>query len=479
MALAQSHRDLLARAEERVGDVLGSKWTLQALLGAGGVAAVYDAVHRNGKRVAIKILHEHLAHDAQVRERFLREAYVANSIGHPSVVQVDDDDVDDEGRPFLVMEYVDGVTLEQQRVDAGGTLAPEALLPVIAQLLDVLMVAHERGVVHRDLKPENLMLTTTGALRVLDFGLARAVELEPEGKLTQPGAILGTPSFMAPEQALGRWELVDERTDLWAVGAICFVALSGRSVHEGRTAQETLALAGTAHAPGLAEVAEVAPELAAFVDRALVYSKADRYPSAEDMVAALRDEVAPAVGVALPVRETMPSLPPAPKRAFVPAETSHVRSVEQADTVVSADAPAGAPSPPRPRSTPWLPIVLAALLGGAIVWGLMGWLGRGQIEPRAEDPAAQRGAPPPKATTAPSEIAASSTPALIGAPSATGEPTAATSSSGPAATSASPTPPPSPPTKSPRTQPTHVPPPAPTRTPPPPPPPESPLDIRK
>lgn len=431
MTVARSHQHLLEQAEERISEVLESKWTLARLLGAGGVAAVYEAEHRNGKRVAIKILHAHFAHDFGVRERFFREAYVANSIGHPAVVQIDDDGVDDDGHPFLVMERVDGVTLEQRRLEAGGTLTAEELLPIVAQLLDVLVVAHERGVVHRDLKPENLMLTGTGAVRVLDFGLARAIELEPDNKLTQPGAILGTPSFMAPEQALGRWELVDERTDLWALGAICFTALTGRAVHIGATAQETMALAGTAHAPALADVLEdVAPELAAFVDRALVYAKPDRYADADDMATELRDVVAPALGLTLPLSETPPWLTSAPKRATVSAETSYVRAVEQADTVVSSDAPARSR---RPRSAQWLPIVLAGLLGAAIVWGIMGW--RAREAPPSE---------PTKAAPAPLPnpyVAASAGTAPASAPGSSAEPSAspsAESSASPPATMSAP-----------------------------------------
>src|SRR5690606_30373931 len=147
---------LVQRAKARVGSVLNDKWTLNALLGVGGMAAVYAGTHRNKKRGAVKLLHAELSHEPSVRERFLREGYVANTVDHPGAVRVDDDDVTEDGAAFLVMELLEGETLDGRAQRKGGRLPVEEVLPIADQLLDTLTAAHGKGIVHRDLKPENL-----------------------------------------------------------------------------------------------------------------------------------------------------------------------------------------------------------------------------------------------------------------------------------------------------------------------------------
>ena len=227
--------DLVRRAESRVGALIKGKWTIDRLIGVGGMAVVYRATHRNKKRAAIKMLHPEFSLDQRIRARFLREGYLANSVGHPGAVRVDDDDVTEDGAAFLVMELLEGETVEARRVRQGGRLSAAEALPMIYQLLDVLAAAHAKGIVHRDLKPDNLFLNRDGQVKVLDFGIARLHELRDEVVKTQAGSLLGTPAFMAPEQARARWDLVDARTDLWAVGATLFTLLTGRFVHEADT----------------------------------------------------------------------------------------------------------------------------------------------------------------------------------------------------------------------------------------------------
>ena len=219
------------RAQRRVGTVLRDKYTLARVLGAGGMAAVYLGVHRNGHRVAVKVLHDDAAADPDTRARFLREGYVANSIGHPGAVRVLDDDVADDGAAFLVMELLQGETLYARARRMGGRLPVGEALALGAALCDVLAAAHDKGVVHLDVKPENLFVTTERRLKVLDFGIARA-RLAPGAWGTHHGAALGTPAFMPPEQAHGRWDEVGPRTDIWAVGATMFALITGRLVHE-------------------------------------------------------------------------------------------------------------------------------------------------------------------------------------------------------------------------------------------------------
>src|SRR5580692_5858163 len=229
MTLRQS--DLEKRALTRLGTVLRGKYRLDGLLGIGGMAAVYRATHRNQAELAIKMLHPELSLYQDFKNRFLREGYAANSVKHPSVVLVVDDDVTEDGAAFLVMELLRGVSVDALRKARGRLPALEAA-EVGIQVLDVLRAAHEKGIVHRDIKPANLFVTHDGTVKVLDFGIARARdEASPDEQATGTGVLLGTPAFMAPEQANAKPSEIDARTDLWAMGATLFTLLSGKPVH--------------------------------------------------------------------------------------------------------------------------------------------------------------------------------------------------------------------------------------------------------
>ncbi len=271
---------LIAHCQSRMGEVLSGKWRLDALIGIGGMAAVYAATHRNNSMAAIKILHPEVAQNKDIRERFLREAYIANKVGHAGTVKVLDDDVDDNGAPYLVMELLQGNSVEAWAVGQGGTLTIAQALDIIDQTLAILEAAHSHGIVHRDLKPENLFLVDNHkVVKMLDFGIARL--RQNSTKQTQTGMVMGTPAFMAPEQALGRWDEVDARTDLWAVGATLFTLLTGRSVHEAETPGEMLVKAASHEARSLARVMPAAPiALVRVVDRALAYRSDKRFPDA-------------------------------------------------------------------------------------------------------------------------------------------------------------------------------------------------------
>jgi len=211
--------ELSARATRLVGRVLRGKWRLDALIGVGGMAAVFAATHRNGKRVAVKLLHPERSIEEETKTRFLREGYVANKIDHPGVVSVLDDDVTEEGWAFLVMDLLEGETLKARWRSMKKRMPVEDVLRIAYALLDVLAVAHDNTIVHRDLKPDNVFLTTDGRVKILDFGIARLRETTEAADATRSTSMLGTPAFMAPEQARSRWDWVDARTDLWAVGA--------------------------------------------------------------------------------------------------------------------------------------------------------------------------------------------------------------------------------------------------------------------
>lgn len=286
-----------ARARGRVGQTLRGKYRLERLLGVGGMAAVYAGVHRNGRPVAVKLLHPELTLHEDIRERFLREGQVANAVEHPGAVAVLDDDVTEDGAAFIVMELLDGVTVESLGEKSRLPLA--AVCSIGLQALEVLEAAHARGVVHRDIKPANLFATRDGSVKILDFGIARLREPGATSG-TQTGLMLGTPSFMAPEQAIGRMSQIDARTDLWALGATLFTLISGHLVHEAETLQEALVKAATEPVRSLRTVAPKTPAwLVSIVDRALSFDQNARFATAHEMRVALAQHAKDATPAAL------------------------------------------------------------------------------------------------------------------------------------------------------------------------------------
>lgn len=311
-----------ARARTRLGRVLKSKWRLDRLIGVGGMGAVYAATHRNGREVAVKMLHASLSQDDEVRGRFLREGYVANKIKHPGAVIVLDDDIDDQdGSVFLVMELLEGQTVESLWRHRGQRLAPSDVLRIADSVLDVLAVAHAQGIVHRDIKPDNIYLSNEGVVKILDFGISRLREVSAVSELaTRSGFFMGTPAFMAPEQARARWSEMDARSDLWALGATMFTLLSGRLVHEADTVNEVLLAAMTKRAPSLRDVApDCPPEVVRIVDRALAFDKTERWLDAASMQVAVREALAPPTDPE--TAETVAARPPQ-----VPSEESEAEA---------------------------------------------------------------------------------------------------------------------------------------------------------
>ena len=282
-----------ADARARIGTVLNDKWTLEKLLGVGGMGAVYAGRHRNGARAAVKVLHADLARYADVRERFLREGYAANKVEHPGAVKVIDDDLitsgPDSGTAYLVMELLIGESLED-RVERGPKVSEREFLTVADAVLDVLTAAHARGVVHRDLKPENVFLArddTSGETRVkvLDFGLARLLDAHTT---TMQGVAVGTPSYMSPEQASGRHAELDGRSDLFSLAASGFRLVTGRRIHEGESPVILVTKMANMPAPKLRDVSPGASvPFARVIDRALMFNREDRYADA----AAMREDV--------------------------------------------------------------------------------------------------------------------------------------------------------------------------------------------
>lgn len=365
-------------AEARVGQVLNEKYTLERMLGMGGMAAVYLARHRNGAKVAVKILHSNFARNEQVRERFLREAYAANKVDHHGVAQVLDDDIVrggvDDGAVYLVMELLDGESLED-RAGRAPPIDEQELLRVLDSVLDVLEAAHAHGVVHRDLKPDNIFLARDpedGRLKVkvLDFGLARLQEVASS---TQFGLALGTPSYMSPEQAAGRADEIDGRTDIFAMGATGFRLLTSRRIHEEENIVMLVARMATEPAPPIRSVApDVSPAIAAIIDKALAFERADRYQTASEMRADVQALRAASVGPQAVEPAPVPAEPET-EPSLGEAKTMELRALDPSDppppvSVKTADAPAAprlsvAEEPTPRKSGRWVLALLA--LGGA------------------------------------------------------------------------------------------------------------------
>jgi serine/threonine-protein kinase len=276
-----------------VGDVLDGRYQLLRDLGRGAAGVVYEARHLfTGRFVAVKMLlpQARRKDHAELRARLEREGRALASIHHPGVVEVLDGGLTLEGYSYLVMEMLEGRTLE-------GLLAARTKLPVVdtvglgLQLCDALDAVHRAGVVHRDVKPGNILVlrSASGAevIKLLDFGIAKLLDPAPDDKLTQSGAIIGTPAYMAPEQLLAEGE-IDPRADIYSLGVTLFECLSGTVPHEGNYSKILLGAAGTAPAPPLRSRAPDVPEaLAHVVDQAISRSRAARFTSARDLAAAI------------------------------------------------------------------------------------------------------------------------------------------------------------------------------------------------
>jgi serine/threonine-protein kinase len=282
-------QDIERRAKERVGTTLRGKYRLERLLGIGGMGAVFAAVHTNNRnRVAIKMLHTELSINAEIKGRFLREGYIANTVEHPGVVRVLDDDTSEDGAVFLVLELMEGESLASMHSRLGKLEAAE-LTRFAIDLLHILDAAHEKGIVHRDIKPDNVFVTHQQVVKILDFGIARLKE-STGGTPTRSGQSVGTPAFMAPEQALGHLQKIGPHTDVWSVGATMFTLLTGRFAHDAESLSELLVRSATQPVVPIGQVnASIPAELATIIDKALAFEIAHRWKNAREMQSALAD----------------------------------------------------------------------------------------------------------------------------------------------------------------------------------------------
>ncbi|MGI8434211.1 MAG: Stk1 family PASTA domain-containing Ser/Thr kinase [Nocardioidaceae bacterium] len=340
------------------------RYELAGLLGRGGMAEVRKARDlRLGRTVAIKRLRADLASDSTFQARFRREAQSAASLNHPAVVAVYDTGVepsaDDSGLmlPYIVMEYVEGRTL-RDILREGRKILPDRALEITGSVLDALDYSHRAGIIHRDIKPANVMLTPAGDVKVMDFGIARAIA-DSSSTMTQTAAVVGTAQYLSPEQARG--EQVDARSDLYSTGCLLFELLTGRPPFIGDS-PVSVAYQHVREEP--TAPSSIDPEISAAIDaitlKALSKPVDDRYQSAAQMRAdidrALRGQVvlAPAVPGAASF-ETEHFLPPVPPAA---------------DPTRLVPVGAHRDEPPATRRT-WLWALLLLLLAAAVIAALI------------------------------------------------------------------------------------------------------------
>jgi hypothetical protein len=266
-----SHEALAAAAALRVGTVVDKRYRVDRLLGVGGMGAVFAATHLAlGKTYALKILHEVYGRDSDIIDRFMREARAATQTGHPNIIDVVDIGTMEEGDLYFVMELLEGTDLGTV-IRQSGPLAIRRAVHISRQICRAVAAAHDAGIIHRDLKSENVVLTVKGGdpdfVKVLDFGICKQIDSVSSSQTT-PGMVMGSPDYMAPEQAAGA--PADMKSDIYALGTILFEMLTGRLPFTGRNAIDVLMKKGGGPAPRVNELRpEVPPPLTEVVARCL------------------------------------------------------------------------------------------------------------------------------------------------------------------------------------------------------------------
>jgi beta-lactam-binding protein with PASTA domain/tRNA A-37 threonylcarbamoyl transferase component Bud32 len=336
---------------------LGQRYEIGELLGAGGMAEVYRGKDsRLGRDVAIKLLRNEHASDPTFIARFRREAQSAASLNHPHIVAVYDTG-EDNGVPFIVMEYVEGRTLRDV-IRGEGPLMPRRACEIVSDVCEALAFSHAAGIIHRDIKPANVMLTRAGTVKVMDFGIARA--MAASSTMTQTAAVMGTAQYLSPEQARG--EQVDARSDLYSTGCLLYEAVTGRPPFVG----DSPVAVAYQHVredpvPPSRINDDIDPALDAVVLKSMAKNPGNRYQSAGEM---REDLLRAASGRA--VRAT-PVLPP--------VEATQVINPVSATTALRYEPERVAER--RGRGWAYLALALAALA----VFGLTAWLVRSVLDP--------------------------------------------------------------------------------------------------
>lgn len=297
-------------ADELLGKVLDGRYRIDSVLGFGGFGMVFRGVQTSIQRpIAIKTLRPHLAMEPTFFERFKREAETASRLRHPNIITVFDFGRTSEGLCYFVMELLEGESL-RERVRRAGPMTLREAVAVIEQVALGVGHAHHQNVIHRDLKPHNIMLSEVDGseyVKVLDFGLVKAIEQDDEEQLTSTGQVLGTPQYISPEQAGG--DVVDRRSDLFSLTAVFYYCLTGRSPYGANNVMKALTLSmegNVTPVDALRQGAPVPASIDRFIVKGLSPKKEARFESAEELITALKAAVA---GVPDAVLDAVPSTP--------------------------------------------------------------------------------------------------------------------------------------------------------------------------
>ena len=357
----------------QTGHLFGNYRIVQ-LLGEGGFGEVYLAENPLiERRAAVKVLHTALAQDAELVRRFLNEARAASAIRHRNIIEVFDAGVTPEGAPYILMEFLEGVSLQKRLADRGHLALPQAL-EIARQAGSALAAAHAAGIVHRDLKPENLFLVPDAGsphgerVKILDFGIAKIKRSGGTGGTmrTQAGLIMGSPAYMSPEQCKDSAD-VDLRSDIYSFAIIVYEMLAGRTPYVAATGTEMLIMHLTGTPTPLRElVADVPAHVEAAIMRGLARARADRFDSMASFVGALRADASPAA-LSRPSSEELPAFREKPvsgaeRTVAVQAVTTFSRATGEVGAAAGDDVLLAAT---RPRRWPFF------ALGGGAAAGLV------------------------------------------------------------------------------------------------------------
>jgi serine/threonine-protein kinase len=350
----------MASGDHLIDTLFDGRYLISRKLGSGGMANVYLAMDQElGRRVAIKILDDRHASDAQFVERFRREAQNAAGLSHPNIVSIYDRG-DSEGTYYIAMEYIEGRTLKELLVARGPSPLGIAI-DYTRQILSALRFAHRNGIVHRDIKPHNVIVDGEGRVKVMDFGIARA---GAASQMTEAGSIIGTAQYLSPEQARGA--PVDQTSDLYSTGIVLYELLTGTVPFTGETPVEiAMKHLSQAPVPPSTHRPEIPRDLDYVVLRALAKDPSDRYHSAEEMDSDL-ERIARGIGVSAETAEAATSVL---SRTDVGEAATTIGPAAAASTTYTPGRYYEYDEPPRRRSFwPWL---LGALLVAAVLVG--GW----------------------------------------------------------------------------------------------------------
>jgi serine/threonine-protein kinase len=351
--------DPRAVADPLIGQTLGGRYLLKHAIGRGGMGVVYEAEHVGlGKRIAIKLLIDQFSEDREVLARFHQEARTASRIGHENIIDILDIG-DHDGRSYIAMELLEGADLRRAFVAAGARLSLARTLPILRQIVRGLGAAHDKGVIHRDMKPENVFLTERGDradfVKIMDFGISKIKAAhDSQVRLTQTGAVIGTPMYMAPEQGLGRPD-IDHRADIYSVGVMMYELLAGRPPFQAATYLGLMTEHLQSSPPPLRQFRpELSPSLEAVVLRALEKDPAQRFANMHQLGEALA--AAASTGVESAVAPTV-----APAAVTAPSAATSTRS-SRARAAALAQA-----GPTTPAAPPGRTLGLGAGLAAAVL----------------------------------------------------------------------------------------------------------------